>query len=87
MSNQEGNLNDQIKAKIPPVISCKGYCSKHNPLRSISYTSHGAYLSGMWAQCYCDCQPCLEREIAIDAEFAYAEAEIQKMLDLQKLQQ
>jgi hypothetical protein len=41
----------------------------------------------MWAQCYCDCQPCLEREIAIDAELEYAEAEIQKMLDLQKTQQ
>ena len=69
--------NTQEKS-VCEVIDCEGYCSKHNPLRTVSYTRYGAYLGGMWPQCFCNCQPCLDREIEINAEIDAAQAEIDK---------
>ena len=69
--------NSQEKVECE-VIYCGGWCSKHNPLRSVSYTQYGAYLAGMWRECYCNCEDCLEREKSINAEIDAAQAEIDK---------
>ena len=74
--NENSNANVLDKYVETQVIHCGGWCSKHNPTRSVSYHTCGAYLAGMWEPCFCDCKNCIEREQQINAEIAYADEEV-----------
>ena len=57
---------------------CKGWCSEHNPLRSVSYHPQGAYLSGNVIPCYCLCVRCVTRGKQIDDEIYAANAHLRE---------
>ena len=59
-----------------PRTDCKGCCSQHNPMRSISRNTNGAYLSGCFTPCYCLCARCVTRENEIKAQIEAIDKEM-----------